>query len=102
MKTKSGFRRFGIMLDCSRNAVMTVESLKKWIDITAELGIRTRQVYASREKDALKNLIGDYRKLQKKLEEKQLDFHGNGEQFRQEHGAYNSWAETVTANVISW
>lgn len=39
------FRRFGIMLDCSRNAVMTVNSLKKWIDITADLGYNTLLLY---------------------------------------------------------
>lgn len=32
------FRRFGTMLDCSRNAVMNVPTLKKWMDISAELG----------------------------------------------------------------
>lgn len=42
---KSGFRRFGTMLDCSRNAVPTVESLKKWIDITADLGYNTLLLY---------------------------------------------------------
>lgn len=131
------------------------QALCEVLSIKAELGIRTRRVYVSREKDALWNLIGDYQKLQKKLElfykaykkqwfmenkpygfdvqdvrigglimrvkscmerlqalydgkisvieeleEKQLDFHGNGEQFRQEHGAYNCWAGTITANVV--
>jgi len=41
----SDFRRFGIMLDCSRNAVMTVDSVKKWIDLTADLGYNTLLLY---------------------------------------------------------
>ena len=35
---KRTFRRLGTMLDCSRNAVMTVEAVKKWIGITADMG----------------------------------------------------------------
>lgn len=45
MENITGFRRFGTMLDCSRNAVMTVESLKKWIDLTSDLGYNTLLVY---------------------------------------------------------
>lgn len=45
MEDKLCFRRFGTMLDCSRNAVMTVNSLKKWIDITADLGYNTLLLY---------------------------------------------------------
>ena len=40
-----GFRRLGTMLDCSRNAVMNVDSLKKWIDITADLGYNMLMLY---------------------------------------------------------
>ena len=39
------FRRFGTMIDCSRNAVMSVETLKKWIDITSDLGYNTLMLY---------------------------------------------------------
>lgn len=39
------FRRFGTMLDCSRNAVMTVESVKNWMDIIADLGYNTLLLY---------------------------------------------------------
>lgn len=35
----------GTMLDCSRNAVPTVESAKKWIDLTSELGYDTLLLY---------------------------------------------------------
>lgn len=39
------FRRFGTMVDCSRGAVMTVDAVKKWIDITADLGYNTLMLY---------------------------------------------------------
>lgn len=35
----------GTMVDCSRNAVPTVDSLKKWIDLTARLGYDTLLLY---------------------------------------------------------
>ena len=33
------------MIDCSRGAVMTVDAVKKWIDITADLGYNTLMLY---------------------------------------------------------
>jgi len=39
------FRRFGLMLDCSRNAVMNVASLKKWIDLTTDMGYNSLLLY---------------------------------------------------------
>lgn len=45
MNTTLPFRRLGTMLDCSRNAVATVESLKNWIDLTADLGYTTLLLY---------------------------------------------------------
>ena len=39
------FKTFGTMLDCSRNAVMTAESVKRWIDLTAKLGCKTLHLY---------------------------------------------------------
>ena len=45
MERTTTFRRLGTMLDCSRNAVMTVPSLKKWIDLTASLGYNTLLLY---------------------------------------------------------
>ena len=39
------FQKFGTMIDCSRNAVITVESLKKWVDITSDLGYNTLMLY---------------------------------------------------------
>lgn len=45
MENKVKFQRFGTMIDCSRNAVMKVESLKKWIDITSDLGYNALRLY---------------------------------------------------------
>lgn len=42
---KSPFNRFGTMLDCSRNAVMNVKSVKNWIDMTADLGFNMLMLY---------------------------------------------------------
>ena len=39
------FKTFGTMLDCSRNAVMTAESVRRWIDLTAKLGCNTLHLY---------------------------------------------------------
>lgn len=45
MLTDNCFNRLGIMLDCSRNAVMSVPTLKNWIDIMADLGYNTLMLY---------------------------------------------------------
>ena len=39
------FRRVGTMLDCSRNAVANLDSLREWIDLTAGLGFTTLMLY---------------------------------------------------------
>lgn len=39
------FQRLGVMLDCSRNAVMNIPSLKKWIDALSDLGYNTLMLY---------------------------------------------------------
>ncbi|MBQ3135657.1 MAG: beta-N-acetylhexosaminidase [Oscillospiraceae bacterium] len=39
------FKRFGTQIDCSRNAVMNVESIKKWIDLVAAMGHNTLMMY---------------------------------------------------------
>lgn len=41
----TNFDRFGIMLDCSRNAVMTVEQVKKCIAMVAKMGYNQVQLY---------------------------------------------------------
>lgn len=45
MKEKMLFRTLGTMVDCSRNAVPTLDSLKKWIDLTASLGYNALLLY---------------------------------------------------------
>lgn len=45
MNEKMPFRRFGTMIDCSRNAVMNVPTLKKWIDILADLDYNCLLLY---------------------------------------------------------
>lgn len=45
MQMENGFRKTGVMLDCSRNAVMTVESVKKLIAILAKMGYNQVQLY---------------------------------------------------------
>lgn len=39
------FRKFATMIDCSRNGVMTVDAVKKWIDITSDIGYNTIMLY---------------------------------------------------------
>ena len=39
------FKRFGTQIDCSRNAVMNVASIKKWIDLVAAMGHNTLMMY---------------------------------------------------------
>lgn len=39
------YKTFGIMLDCSRNAVPTVKTLKKFIDVISDLGYNALQLY---------------------------------------------------------
>jgi len=45
MTEKSPFSTFGIMLDCSRNAVMKVEHIKKWLRQLALLGYNMAMLY---------------------------------------------------------
>lgn len=40
MDNSTPFRTFGTMLDCSRNAVPNLHTLKKWVDLTASLGLQ--------------------------------------------------------------
>ena len=39
------FTMNGVMLDCSRNAVSTVDSVKQWIDLTADMGYNCLMLY---------------------------------------------------------
>ena len=42
---ETAFRRFGTMIDCSRNAVMNTSAVKRWIDVTAGMGYNTLMLY---------------------------------------------------------
>lgn len=39
------FKKIGIMVDCSRNAVPTVETLKRWIDLMKRMGYNVLMLY---------------------------------------------------------
>ena len=39
------FKKLGVMIDCSRNAVMTVEELKKFITVLGKMGYNQVQLY---------------------------------------------------------
>lgn len=45
MENKLQFEHFGIMVDCSRNAVMHVPAVKEWIDTLSDLGYNTVMLY---------------------------------------------------------
>lgn len=68
------FKTFGTMLDCSRNAVMTAESVKRWIDLTAKLGCNTLHLYMedTYEVDS-QPYFGHLRGRYSKAELKQID-----------------------------
>ena len=40
-----GYKYFGTMLDCSRNAVMKPEAVKKFIDYLAKMGYNMLELY---------------------------------------------------------
>jgi hypothetical protein len=40
------YKRFGVMLDVSRNGVMTVPQVKKYIDYIVRMGYNTLELYA--------------------------------------------------------
>ncbi len=45
LNVKKHFDNLGVMVDCSRNSVMTVETVKKLIDLLSSLGYNTLQLY---------------------------------------------------------
>lgn len=45
MKKVTQTKRLGTMIDCSRNGVMNVDSLKRWIDLTADMGFNVLMLY---------------------------------------------------------
>lgn len=68
------FKTLGTMLDCSRNAVMTVESVKRWIDLTAKLGFNTLHLYMEDTYEVDDNpYFGHLRGRYSKAELKEID-----------------------------
>lgn len=62
-------KKFGIMLDCSRNGVMTIKALKKWVDILSDLGFNclllyTEDTYEIEEEPMFGYLRGRYTKAE--------------------------------------
>lgn len=45
MEKKIPFEHFGVMFDCSRNAVIRPEVLEKWVDLLADLGYNSLYLY---------------------------------------------------------
>lgn len=45
MQNGVNYKRLGLMIDCSRNAVMKVNTLKKWIDLMSDMGYNTLMLY---------------------------------------------------------
>lgn len=41
----SNYKYFGVMLDCSRNAVVKVSAVKKWIDVLEKMGYNALELY---------------------------------------------------------
>ena len=39
------FRKFGVMIDCSRNAVMNIAAFRRMVDILSSLGYNTIRMY---------------------------------------------------------
>lgn len=133
----------------------TAKALCELLAVKAELGRKTRAVYAQKDREQLPALIASYQDAKDKalvfykvykeawmkdkkaigfdvqdlrlgglimridsckerlqdlydgkldqieeLEEKQLDFQGNGEGFQKQHDCFNTWGKIVTANVI--
>ena len=62
MKQDICFRRFGTMIDCSRNAVMSVKGVKKWIDLTADMGYNVLLLYTEDTYEVDENPYFGYRR----------------------------------------
>ncbi|MBQ3556656.1 MAG: family 20 glycosylhydrolase [Oscillospiraceae bacterium] len=45
MSNTDPFKRFGTFLDCSRNSVINMPTLKRWVDYTAKMGYNAMTLY---------------------------------------------------------
>ena len=70
-------QRFGVMMDCSRNGVMTVKQLKRFIDVIAKMGYNCLELYTedTYEVDG-EPYFGYMRGRYTKAEMKELDAYG--------------------------
>ena len=39
------FKRFSTSIDCSRNSVVSIDALKRWIDVTSKMGYNVLKLY---------------------------------------------------------
>ncbi len=77
MENKIPFKRFGAMIDMSRNAVMSVPALKKWIDISASLGYTALYLYTEDTYEVQNNpCFGYMRGRYSEAEMKEIDNYG--------------------------
>lgn len=77
IEEKPSFKSCGVMLDCSRNAVMTVEKLKKYINTLASIGMNMLMLYTE-DTYEIENrpLFGYQRGRYTKAEIKEIVAHG--------------------------
>lgn len=68
------FNKFGVMIDCSRNAVMTVEQLKKFITVISKMGYNQVHLYMEVTYEVIDEpYFGHLRGRYSKAELKELD-----------------------------
>ena len=67
------FNKFGVMIDCSRNAVMTVDELKKFMTVIAKMGYNQVHLYMEDTYEVEERMFGYLRGKYTKEELKELD-----------------------------
>lgn len=73
-ETKTPFERFGIMLDCSRNGVMTLDAIKKMINLMESMDYNTLMLYTEDTYEVNNQpYFGRYRGRYTKAELQELD-----------------------------
>jgi len=45
LNNKIPFKRFGTFIDCSRTSVVSVDAMKRWIDVISKMGYNTLNIY---------------------------------------------------------
>ncbi len=125
MENITNFRHFGTMIDCSRNAVMTLPTLKKWVDPTSSMGYNSVLLYMEDTYEVDDNLYFGHGRLAnphkyllyndlfsgkmdgridriEELEEPVLEYFGNGEEPIREDTDLNSFKKIFTSNTLTW